>query len=171
MQPSLFLLKRSAWKGPYFVNFPNLQESIAKAIPIKTQARACTVMPFMVGAIFEVHNGKIYRPVKIVEEMIGRKLGEFSPTLLSTVTAPKLVVSYATWLLQSKHLRYIPILVVCKTYFYAVNPRSYLVTEVAPPPAANPVPSPSSVTTCSYIPPFPPSLLSAVLAVISSEQT
>ncbi|KAI8319912.1 carbonic anhydrase [Martensiomyces pterosporus] len=43
-------------------------------------ARACTIMPSMIGAKFLVHNGKEYLPVQITEEMVGRKLGEFSHT-------------------------------------------------------------------------------------------
>ncbi|KAJ1919689.1 mitochondrial ribosomal small subunit component [Mycoemilia scoparia] len=73
-------LARSAWKGPYFVHFPNLQEAIRSGTPIKTMARACTIMPNMVGGRFLVHNGNGYLPVIVTEEMIGRKLGEFSHT-------------------------------------------------------------------------------------------
>ncbi|KAJ1669567.1 mitochondrial ribosomal small subunit component [Spiromyces aspiralis] len=80
MRPTLTTLARSVWKGPYFVHFPNLQESIRTGTPIKTKARSCTILPNMVGAKFLVHNGKEYLPVVISEEMIGRKLGEFSHT-------------------------------------------------------------------------------------------
>lgn len=48
--------------------------------PIKTWSRACTIIPEMVGFTFAVHNGKEHLPVFIVEEMVGHKLGEFSPT-------------------------------------------------------------------------------------------
>ncbi|KAJ2057373.1 mitochondrial ribosomal small subunit component [Coemansia sp. S146] len=80
MLPSLVACSRSVWKGPYFVHFVNLKESIASGTPIKTMARACTIMPHMIGARFMVHNGKEYLPVRVTEEMIGRKLGEFSHT-------------------------------------------------------------------------------------------
>lgn len=80
MKPSLRLFSRSAWKGPYFVAFPNLRESIARNIPIYTKARACTVLPNFVGAKFMIHNGKMYNPVTITQEMVGHKLGEFAPT-------------------------------------------------------------------------------------------
>ncbi|KIM31921.1 hypothetical protein M408DRAFT_63845 [Serendipita vermifera MAFF 305830] len=80
MRPSASLLTRSAWKGPYFVAFANLRESIARNIPIYTQARACTVLPNFVGAKFMIHNGKSYNPVTITREMVGHKLGEFAPT-------------------------------------------------------------------------------------------
>lgn len=47
---------------------------------IKTWARASTITPEMVGFTFGVHNGKIHLPVFITEDMVGHKLGEFSPT-------------------------------------------------------------------------------------------
>ena len=47
---------------------------------IKTWSRACTIVPEMVGFTFGVHNGKAHLPVTIVENMVGHKLGEFSPT-------------------------------------------------------------------------------------------
>jgi ribosomal protein S19 len=49
-----------------------------RAPPIKTQARGATILPNFVGLIFQVHNGKIYNDVKVTEEMVGHKLGEFS---------------------------------------------------------------------------------------------
>ena len=48
--------------------------------PIKTWSRASTITPEMVGLTFSVHNGKNFIPVLIKEEMVGRRLGEFSPT-------------------------------------------------------------------------------------------
>lgn len=47
---------------------------------IKTWARASTITPEMVGFTFGVHNGKIHLPVFVTEDMVGHKLGEFSPT-------------------------------------------------------------------------------------------
>lgn len=47
---------------------------------IKTWARASTITPEMVGFVFGVHNGKVHLPVTITENMVGHKLGEFSPT-------------------------------------------------------------------------------------------
>ncbi len=47
--------------------------------PIKTQARAATILPNFVGLKFQVHNGKVYHDVTITEDMVGHKLGEFSP--------------------------------------------------------------------------------------------
>lgn len=47
---------------------------------IKTWARASTIVPEMVGFTFGVHNGKTHLPVLVTEDMVGHKLGEFSPT-------------------------------------------------------------------------------------------
>jgi len=47
---------------------------------IKTWSRACTITPEMVGFTFGVHNGREHIPVFVTEEMVGHKLGEFSPT-------------------------------------------------------------------------------------------
>ena len=48
--------------------------------PIKTWARACTIIPEFVGYTFLVHNGKVHNKVFVTEDMVGHKLGEFSPT-------------------------------------------------------------------------------------------
>ncbi|KAF7310418.1 Mitochondrial 37S ribosomal protein [Mycena chlorophos] len=82
MRPTQILLKsgRSAWKGPYFVAFPNLREALESHVPIQTKARACTILPTFVGIKFMVHNGKDYIPVDVTQDMVGHKLGEFSPT-------------------------------------------------------------------------------------------
>ncbi len=77
-------MSRSLKKGPYID--PRLLEKIAKAKQrgdrkaIKTWSRACTISPEMVGVNFEVHNGKNFIPVFVDENMVGHKLGEFSPT-------------------------------------------------------------------------------------------
>ena len=47
--------------------------------PIKTQARSCTIVPSFVGHKFQIHNGKAYTDVTVTEDMVGHKLGEFSP--------------------------------------------------------------------------------------------
>ncbi len=75
---------RSLKKGP-FVD-PKLymkvekQNSAGTKEPIKTWARACTVIPEFVGHTFMVHNGKNHIKVLVTEEMVGHKLGEFAPT-------------------------------------------------------------------------------------------
>ena len=77
-------MSRSVWKGP-FVD-PNLLKKVEKlknetnAAPIKTWSRKCTIIPEFVGHSFLIHNGKKFIPIKISEEMVGHKLGEFSPT-------------------------------------------------------------------------------------------
>jgi len=76
-------MARSLKKGPYIDE--RLLRKIKKLKPgdksiIKTWSRACTVVPEMVGFTFGVHNGKEHVPVKVTEEMVGHKLGEFVPT-------------------------------------------------------------------------------------------
>ena len=77
-------MTRSVWKGP-FVD-PNLLKKVEKIknqtnkTPIKTWSRKSTIIPEFVGFSFLIHNGKKYIPIKISEEMVGHKLGEFSPT-------------------------------------------------------------------------------------------
>ena len=77
-------MTRSAKKGPY------VDEKLYKKVmkhqdsgfrePIKTWARACTIVPEFVGYTFMVHNGKVFTRVFVTEDMVGHKLGEFSPT-------------------------------------------------------------------------------------------
>ena len=77
-------MSRSVWKGP-FVD-PSLLKKVEKVknqpnpAPIKTWARKCTIIPEFVGLSFLIHNGKKFIPIKISDEMVGHKLGEFSPT-------------------------------------------------------------------------------------------
>lgn len=75
---------RSLKKGPY-VDAKLLRKVLAQKesgdrMPIKTWARRCTIVPEFVNHTFEVHNGKIHIKVFVVEDMVGHKLGEFSPT-------------------------------------------------------------------------------------------
>ena len=51
-----------------------------KKEPIKTWARACTIVPEFVGHTFMVHNGRVFNNVFVTEDMVGHKLGESSPT-------------------------------------------------------------------------------------------
>ena len=77
-------MSRSVWRGP-FVD-PCLIKKIEKLKgksnvgPIKTWSRKSTIIPEFVGFSFLIHNGKKFIPIKISEEMVGHKLGEFSPT-------------------------------------------------------------------------------------------
>jgi len=75
---------RSLKKGP-FVDpklFGKVQRQLADGSnePIKTWARACTIVPEFVGYTFMVHNGKNHLKVFVTEDMVGHKLGEFAPT-------------------------------------------------------------------------------------------
>lgn len=76
-------MARSTKKGPYVDQ--KLLKKIKNLKPddqaiIKTWARASSISPEMVGFTFGVHNGKEFIPVKVAEDMVGHKLGEFSPT-------------------------------------------------------------------------------------------
>ena len=77
-------MSRSVWRGP-FVD-PSLIKKVEKLkdqsnrAPIKTWSRRSTIIPEFVGISFLIHNGKKFIPIKISEEMVGHKLGEFSPT-------------------------------------------------------------------------------------------
>ena len=75
---------RSLKKGP-FVDEKLLgkvvgQQDSGARDPLKTWARRCTIVPEFVGHTFMVHNGKMFHKVYITEDMVGHKLGEFSPT-------------------------------------------------------------------------------------------
>ncbi len=77
-------MSRSLKKGPYvdrklFLKVERLNEA-GKKEPIKTWARACTIVPEFVGHTFLVHNGKQHIKVFVTEEMVGHRLGEFAPT-------------------------------------------------------------------------------------------
>lgn len=76
-------MTRSLKKGPYIDE--KLLKKVEKVKPgegvvIKTWSRSCTITPEMIGHTFGVHNGKEHIPVKVEEDMVGHKLGEFSPT-------------------------------------------------------------------------------------------
>ncbi|KAF9140082.1 mitochondrial ribosomal small subunit component [Linnemannia gamsii] len=73
-------MTRSAWKGPFFVALPGLRQALTQNIPVRTNARACTIIPSFVGLKFQIHNGKDYTPLTVTDEMVGHKLGEFAPT-------------------------------------------------------------------------------------------
>ena len=76
-------MTRSLKKGPYVD--PRILKKVKGKKPeevgvIKTWSRACTISPEMVGFTFAVHNGKDFVEVTVIEDMVGHKLGEFSPT-------------------------------------------------------------------------------------------
>ena len=77
-------MSRSLKKGPFvdyklFAKIEKLDQQ-GKKEPVKTWARACTIVPECVGHTFLVHNGKAFLKVFVTEEMVGHKLGEFSLT-------------------------------------------------------------------------------------------
>jgi len=77
-------MSRSSKKGPYVVDslFLKVQklDDAGRKDPIKTWARACTIIPEFVGHTFMVHNGRQHMKVYVTEDMVGHKLGEFAPT-------------------------------------------------------------------------------------------
>ena len=72
-------LKKGPWVDPKLLQKISRLKSGDKTV-IKTWSRDSTIIPEMTGFTFGVHNGKIHVPVFINENMIGHKLGEFSPT-------------------------------------------------------------------------------------------
>ena len=77
-------MSRSTKKGPYvdeklLIKVQKLAKSGDKK-PIKTWARRSTIVPDFVGVTLAVYNGKKFVPVYVTENMVGHKLGEFSPT-------------------------------------------------------------------------------------------
>ena len=77
-------MSRGIWKGPFV--HPSLLKKVDKLKtgdkkkPIKTWSRKSTIIPEFVGHSFLIHNGKSFIPITVSEEMVGHKLGEFSPT-------------------------------------------------------------------------------------------
>jgi len=77
-------MSRSIWKGPFvdpsLIKKVEQQKTKGISAPIKTWSRKSTIIPEFIGTSFLIHNGKKFIPIKISEEMVGHKLGEFSPT-------------------------------------------------------------------------------------------
>jgi len=77
-------MSRSTKKGPYIDE--KLMKKIKKMVEtgdkkvVKTWARASVIAPEFVGITIAIHNGKKFLPIYITEQMVGHKLGEFSPT-------------------------------------------------------------------------------------------
>src|SRR4051812_20671009 len=59
--------------------------------PIKTQARSATILPNFVNLKFQIHNGKNYVDVTITEDMVGHKLGEFAPYVITVKRIPRIL--------------------------------------------------------------------------------
>ena len=77
-------MARSIKKGPFIdkhlmTKVVEAQRQKSKKV-LKTWSRRSTIIPEMVGLTFAVHNGRKFVPVFITENMVGHKLGEFSPT-------------------------------------------------------------------------------------------
>jgi small subunit ribosomal protein S19 len=85
-------MSRSVWKGP-FVD-PSLIKKVEKQKkeinrkPIKTWSRKSTIIPDFVGVSFLIYNGKKFILITVSEDMVGHKLGEFSPTRQFTGHTP-----------------------------------------------------------------------------------
>lgn len=78
-------MPRSVWKGPFIDG--HLLKKVERAMAsdkrhnvIKTRSRRSTILPQFVGITFGVYNGQKFIPVAVTEEMVGAKLGEYSPT-------------------------------------------------------------------------------------------
>ena len=91
-------MARSVWKGPFvdmtlIKKAEKVSESGRKEV-IKTWSRRSTILPQFVGLTFGVYNGRKFIPVLVSENMVGHKLGEFSPTRIfkGHTTADKKVV-------------------------------------------------------------------------------
>ncbi|MBN2798528.1 MAG: 30S ribosomal protein S19 [Deltaproteobacteria bacterium] len=77
-------MSRSIKKGPFVDGHLREKVKVARDTSsnrvIKTWSRRSTIIPEMIGLTFAVHNGKQFIPVFVSEQMVGHKLGEFSPT-------------------------------------------------------------------------------------------
>ena len=77
-------MARAVWKGPFveesLMKKVNKYKTDPKKIPIKTWSRKSTIIPDFIGLSFLIYNGKKFIPITVSEEMVGHKLGEFSPT-------------------------------------------------------------------------------------------
>ena len=77
-------MSRSVWKGPfidgYLLKKAEKVRSSGRSEVIKIWSRRSTILPQFVGLTFGVHNGHKHVPVHVNEDMVGMKLGEFSPT-------------------------------------------------------------------------------------------
>ena len=79
-------MARSLKKGPYvdeklYRKVEKLDQA-GRREPIRTWSRACTIVPEFVGHTFKIHNGRAFIDLFVTEDMVGHKLGEFSPTRL-----------------------------------------------------------------------------------------
>ncbi len=77
-------MARSVWKGPfvdgYLLKKADAARGSGRKEIIRTWSRRSTILPQFVGVTFGVYNGRKFIPVYVTENMVGHKLGEFSPT-------------------------------------------------------------------------------------------
>ena len=77
-------MARSLKKGPHvdekLYRKVEMLTQQSRRDPVRTWARGCTIVPEFVGHTFMVHNGRVFHKVFVTEDMVGHKLGEFSPT-------------------------------------------------------------------------------------------
>jgi len=73
-------IKKGAFIDDSLLKWVERAKNGAHKGPIKTWSRRSTIVPDMIGLTFNVHNGKKFNPVFVSENMVGHKLGEFSPT-------------------------------------------------------------------------------------------
>ncbi len=77
-------MARSVWKGPFVDGYLLKKAEVTRASGrkevIRTWSRRSTILPQFVGLTFGVHNGRKFIPVLVTENMVGHKMGEFSPT-------------------------------------------------------------------------------------------
>ena len=77
-------MSRSVWKGPfvdgYLLKKAREVKKSKKNVVINTWSRRSTIIPQFIGLTFGVHNGKKFLPVLVTDDMVGQKLGEYSPT-------------------------------------------------------------------------------------------
>jgi small subunit ribosomal protein S19 len=82
--------KRSLWKGPFLSSKIVSDIKLNNSLKIlKTTSRNTTILPFLIGKTIQLHNGKFFINIKITEDMIGHKLGEFVPTRLRHIYKKK----------------------------------------------------------------------------------
>ena len=95
-------MSRSVWKGPFVdITLIKKAEKISKSgrkEVIKTWSRRSTILPQFVGITFGVYNGHKFIPVSVTENMVGHKLGEFSPTRIfkGHTSADKKIIAKVT---------------------------------------------------------------------------
>lgn len=80
---------RSIWKGPFISSSFFDEARLSNKNILKTSSRNIVILPFLIGKSVRVHNGKIFIPISITEEMVGHKLGEFVVTRLRHIYKPK----------------------------------------------------------------------------------